>query len=223
MQRCGELPTRTPHGRRRQVGLCLSPWRIRSRVYEHISGTLVHCGPDVAVIEVGGLGYRLKVSTATAEAIRGATRVTLHTVLRLREERLVLYGFATSEERAVFDRLCNVAGVGPGTALTILSGVSLDEFRAAILGNDVRLLQRVKGIGRKTAERLVLELKDVFGAEPMSFITKPTGGLEADAIGALVALGFPAGQALDAVRSALRDLPDTATLEDLIKRATRRG
>ncbi|MEM7166975.1 MAG: Holliday junction branch migration protein RuvA [Planctomycetota bacterium] len=192
-------------------------------MYDFISGTLVRCGENVAVVEVGGLGYHVTVPSPTVDSVRGQTRVRLHTTLRVRDDKLVLYGFATIEERAIFERLCTISGVGPGTALVILSGIPIDEFRAAVLHGEVKTLQRVKGIGKKTAERLILELRDVLAAEPVGPTpTRRRGGQkEEDAIGALVALGFPAGHAEEAVRSALRELPDDATLEQLIKVSSR--
>ena len=192
-------------------------------MYDFITGKLVRVGENLAVVEVGGLGYQVTVPSPTVDAVIGQTHVRLHTTMRVRDDRLILYGFATVEERAIFERLCTISGVGPGTALVILSGIPIDEFRAAVLNNEVKTLQRVKGIGKKTAERLILELRDVLAAEPIGPLpTRKRGGQkEEDAIGALVALGFPPGHAEEAVRTALRDLPEDATLEQLIKASSR--
>lgn len=192
-------------------------------MYDFITGTLVRCGENLAVVEVGGLGYQVTAPSPTVDAIRGQTTVRLHTALRVRDDKLIFYGFSTLEERAIFERLCTISGVGPGTALTILSGIPIDEFRAAVLQGEVKTLQRVKGIGKKTAERLILELRDVLAAEPVGPMpTRRRGGQkEDDAVGALVALGFPPGHAEEAVRTALRELPEDATLEQLIKVSSR--
>ncbi|MGE3165031.1 MAG: Holliday junction branch migration protein RuvA [Planctomycetota bacterium] len=192
-------------------------------MFDFVSGFLVQCEGDRAVIETGGLGYSLVVPESTARELRGQERARLFTSMRVRDDRLVIYGFASREERSVFERLCTISGVGPGTAITILSGIPLAEFRMAIIDGQVQVLTRIKGIGRKTAERLVLELREVFGREPVSALRLPANQLEEDATGALVALGVPLQSAQEAVRRALRELPSSPSLEDVIKAASRRA
>lgn len=192
-------------------------------MYDFVSGALISCEGELAVVETGGIGYRIAVPSTTARTIADQQHVRLFTVLRIRDEQMQLYGFATTEEREVFERVCTISGIGPSTGLAILSGIPPEEFRHAVLDGQVGVLQRIKGIGRKTAERLILELKEVFGREPVSSLRLPANRLEEDALGALVALGVPASQAHDAVRKAVSELASDASLEEVIKVASRRA
>ena len=154
----------------------------------------------------------------------GEGTVRLFTVCRLKDEAFQLYGFSTVEERDVFERVCSVSGVGPGIAMAILSGIPIDEFRLAVLSDQFRVLEKIKGVGRKTAQRLVLELKEVL-ARDGGPVTVPTPGLRADhtvsdAVAALTVIGFSPTEAEAAVAKAQRQHPE-ADLESLIKFATR--
>ena len=175
----------------------------------------------VAVVEVGGIGYRLRVPLFSAETLRGRSRAHLFTTLRVRDDQVHLYGFATIEERSVFERLCTISGIGPGTALAILSGIPIQEFRNAVSAGQVKVLERSKGIGRKTAQRVILELKEILVLNDEGESLARWTPLGEDAVSALMALGFPQGHAEPAVRKALETLPQESPLEEVIRAATR--
>lgn len=191
-------------------------------LYEFIRGPLIAVGEDYAIIEAGDIGYRLKVPASSVSRISGASGpIQLYTFLRVRDDAMVLYGFATIEEREIFARVCTVAGVGPGIGLNILSGITIDEFRHAVATGQSKVLERVKGVGRKTAQRLVLELKEVLGAEGGS-VTIPHGqshAVAADAVAALLAIGFTPHEADSGVSKALRSHPE-ADVTEIVRLAT---
>ncbi len=195
-----------------------------------IQGVLVEATPLRAVIELNGLGYEVHVPITTAERLPalGAT-VKLHTLAIYREDAQTLYGFSTVEERD-FCRLMieNVTGVGPKMALGIMSRLSLPSLRGAIASGDIGLLAKCPGIGKKTAERLVVELRGkVEGGQTISpevgtsskANSAPAGGGMQDAVLALLALGVKAEAADAAVRAASLALGAKATTEQLIKKA----
>jgi Holliday junction DNA helicase RuvA len=191
-----------------------------------ISGTLLSATALTAVIETGGLAYELHIPVTTAEKLPVSGRpVVLHTLVVYREDAQTMYGFATDEERDFFRLLVEkVSGVGPKTALTVLSKLSLSVLRGAIAQGDVALLSKCPGIGRKTAERLVVELRDKLGG-PSAPATAAGGTVTStenrlhDAVLALVALGYKAPDADKAIRQASTALGATASTEALIKRA----
>jgi holliday junction DNA helicase RuvA len=196
-----------------------------------VSGTLVSATPLTAVIETGGLGYEIHIPVTTAERLpQPGQTVRLHTLAVYREDAQTLYGFATAEERDFFRLLVEkVTGVGPKMALSVLSKLSLPTLRAAIAGGDVALLAKCPGIGRKTAERLVVELRDKLtpadlgAALPATIAGRPAASAGenrvADAVLALTALGYKAADADKAVRQASLTLGPGATTEALIKKA----
>lgn len=196
-----------------------------------ITGTLLSATPLQAVIENGGLAYEVHIPVTTAERLPspGGT-AKLHTLVVYREDSQTMYGFATEEERDFFRLLVEkVSGIGPKTALSVLSKLSLPTLHSAIVAGDVALLAKCPGIGKKTAERLVIELRDKLGAgtvpAPAGASTPSATGAPAsenkvrDAVLALVALGYKAADADKSVRQALIALGPTATTEALIKRA----
>jgi len=192
-----------------------------------IQGTLVAVSPLAAVVEANGLGYEVNIPVTTAEKLPPAgAMVKLHTLAIYREDAQTLYGFATAAERDFFRLLVEkVTGVGPKLALTIMSRLSLPVLQGAIAAGDVALLAKCPGIGRKTAERLVVELKG-WGA-PATVV--PSGAAPAvdgepsprlrDAVMALVALGSKAADADKVVRQAALALGPGATTEQLVKKA----
>lgn len=193
-----------------------------------IQGKLESATPLRAVIELNGFGYEVNVPVTTAEKLPapGAT-VKLHTLVIYREDAQTLYGFATVAERDFFRLMIeNVTGVGPKLALTIMSRMSLPSLESAIRVGDIGTLSKCPGIGKKTAERLVVELKAKLGATDGS---SALGGSEAeaeaapnahrDAVAALVALGYKAADADQAVRRSALALGASATTEALIKKA----
>jgi Holliday junction DNA helicase RuvA len=193
---------------------------------DYLKGTLVSATPHHAVIEVGGVGYRVLIPISSYEALpRPGGEVKLLTHLHHREDEVTLYGFAAEEERAMFDLLRGVSGIGPRTALSILSGVSVSTFRKAIASGDVRLLSSVRGIGKKTAERLVVELKDKVSLLPAlqreASQSKLEGGeaKSADVLEALLSLGYKPVQAQKAIEAALAAAEASWSVEQLLKEA----
>jgi Holliday junction DNA helicase RuvA len=194
-----------------------------------IEGRLAHATPIHAVIELNGFGYEVNIPVTTAEKLPapGAT-VRLHTVVIYREDSQTLYGFATPEERDFFKLMIeHVTGVGPKVALSIMSRLSLPMLESAIRMGDVATLAKCPGIGKKTAERLVIELRSKVG-EIGSGVTAATplevavhgDSAHRDAVAALIALGYKAADADQAVRRAATALGhDGLTTEKLVKRA----
>ncbi len=190
-------------------------------MYEYISGRLAELNPAEAIVEAGGIGYTVLISLGTFSLLegkeQGGVKLYLHHLLREDEESL--YGFATKEERALFRQLISVNGVGAGTARMMLSSLSSDELQNAIIGGDVARIKSIKGIGTKTAERIILELRDkiVKGeGKPFTPNAGANGEVRAEAFNALVLLGFAKPNVEKALDMALKQTPD-ATLENLIK------
>ena len=170
----------------------------------HLRGTLLSKqATGVAVIEAAGVGYEVAISIPTfAELPPPGHDVRLHIHTHVREDALALYGFLRAEEKQLFERLIAVSGIGPRMAINILSGMQPEALVAAIRGNDIPVLTRTPGIGKKTAERMVLELRDkldLFIAAPAAKRTSP---LEEDVLSALVNLGYPRTAAERAVENA---------------------
>lgn len=193
-----------------------------------ISGTLASATPLHAVIELNGFGYEVNIPVTTAEKLPSpGAPVKLHTLVIYREDAQTLYGFATPAERDFFRLMIeNVTGVGPKLALTIMSKLSLPMLESAIRGGDVATLAKCPGIGKKTAERLVVELKAKVGGEGLGATGAAVGAVEVpgesrhrDAVAALVALGYKAADADQAVRRASLALGADASTEALIKKA----
>jgi Holliday junction DNA helicase RuvA len=190
-------------------------------VYESIRGTLRSKDAAACVVEAGGIGYAVSVPLSTAERLpRAGEETVLLLHLAVREDEWRLFGFATEDERRVFRACLTVAGVGPATAMALLSGMRPADLAIAVSSGDVKALTRVKGVGRKTAERLVVELRDVLsaGGVPGRGPALPT--VAADAARALVSLGLDPAEAEDRVRR--HHAADAAsTVEDLVRRALR--
>lgn len=201
----------------------------------YIQGILQESGLLHAVVDVQGLGYEVQIPVTTAEKLPATgNKVLLHTIVVYREDSQTLYGFATREERDLFRTLIEkVSGIGPRTAQNILSRLSVTALRTAIAQGDIALLSKCQGIGKKTAERLVLELKDKLGPSLPSITptaTTGTGNAETpaspdqhyqDALAALMALGYKPADADKAIRKALQTLGDEATTETLVRAALR--
>lgn len=194
-------------------------------MYEYITGTLEEITPTDAIVEACGVGYDLLISLSTFSKIQGAKGrgVKLYTCHLVREDDESLYGFADKAERAVFVHLISVSGVGPGSARMILSSMTADEVQQAILANDVNKFKAVKGIGLKTAQRVILELKDKIGkgGEAFSFETGAAGASSAvreEAFSALTMLGFAKPAVEKTLDKLLKENP-ALSLEALIKQA----
>ena len=192
-----------------------------------LRGTLLEKTPGACVLEVGGVGYLVQVSSHTATGLPAAGQpVFLRTRQIVREDSVQLFGFAAAEELELFDLMIAVSGVGPRLALAVLSGLRPQALRRAIREEQVGLLTSVPGIGKKTAERLVVELRDKLEALPALGSAEPPrdGGLLPrserwnDAVAALTRLGYTAAQAQEAVRR-VAGAEEDQSLEQLVRRA----
>jgi len=193
-------------------------------MYDFIAGDLVSKSPTCVVIETGGVGYRLRVPLSTYEKLPEKGRVRLHTYLHVRDDSLQLYGFATEVERAAFEKLLSVRGVGPGLATMILSGLPVRELCTAVAQGDVATLTRIKGIGRKTAERIVVDLRDAMAGVLVGTEAVPVlPDTARDAVAALLSLGYVRAAAERAVQAALRKLAADAPVEQIVREALRQG
>ncbi|MGH9641869.1 MAG: Holliday junction branch migration protein RuvA [Terriglobales bacterium] len=173
----------------------------------HLRGTLLAKHPNQAIVETHGVGYDVTISVPTfSEMPAAGSEVALHIHTHVREDALSLYGFLRIAEKYLFEKLLTVSGIGPKLAITILSGMPAGEMVNAIRGGDVARLTRIPGIGKKTAERMVLELRDKLPATTGAAVVSPAASpIEEDVLSALVNLGYqrPAAEkALNAVRGA---------------------
>ena len=193
-----------------------------------LSGKVVQAVPDRLILDVGGVGYQVAIPLSTYYEIQkadaGATlRLFIHT--HVREDALALYGFWSERERELFERLIAVSGIGPRLAQVVLSGMAPDELIAALAAGDVAKLVRIPGVGKKTAERMVVELRDklqALAAElPAARAAAATGGSDNDLVAALVNLGYKPSLAEGAVGAARKDAPEAA-FHELLRLALRR-
>ena len=174
-------------------------------MFAHFEGVVAEKTADSIVLDVNGVGYLLFVSGATLSmAPAVGEKMKLYSVLNVREDAMELFGFYSREEKAMYERLKGVSGVGSRTALQILSAMSVRDLSLALVAGDAAALTRVPGIGKKTAQRLVLELKDKVEDSQLtgsgaSASPKPSAGPEGEAVAALVALGYSASEAARAV------------------------
>lgn len=190
-------------------------------MYEYIKGKITGLTPANAVIEAGSVGYFLNISLNTYSAISGKESVILYTHQVVREDAHLLYGFADQDERELFRLLISVNGIGSSTALMMLSSLSPDETRKAILEENVNLLKSIKGIGAKTAQRVILDLKDKLGKLPATDQILMAGAdntIRDEALSALVMLGFTRKTVEKELDKLLKSNPQT-NVEQLIKAA----
>lgn len=189
----------------------------------YLRGRLVYKDPTHVIVDVGGVGYQASISLNTFSEIKDQENIQLSTYLHVREDAQLLFGFSTEAEKAMFLNLISVNGVGPNTAMVMLSSLPPEELKAAILREDSATLQGVKGIGGKTAQRLILELKDKLrkGAGEMAGTIpgSPGNTLRQEALSALVTLGISRSAAEHSVDALLRKSGNTISLEDLVKQA----
>lgn len=191
-----------------------------------LRGTVQHVGLDQVVVEVGGVGLLTHTTPGTAAALRAGGEAALSTTLVVREDALTLYGFATADERDLFELVQTVSGVGPRIALAMLAVASPDQIRAAIAGGDVAALVKTPGIGKKGAERIVLELKDKVGALVAGDAAESTpahaaAGGHGQVSEALIGLGWSAKQADDAVAKVTKADPSVTEVSQLLRSALR--
>lgn len=187
----------------------------------YLKGRLVHKDPTYVIIDVGGIGYQVKISLQTYSKIKDEEQIQLLTFLHIKEDAHTLYGFKEENEKRLFLLLIGINGVGPNTGLMILSSLSSDEIEHAILSGDVGTIQAVKGIGAKTAQRIILELKDKIGKPtdsiaPLGFL-KSSNKVREEALQALITLGFPKATADKNIAQVLKKTGGEISLEDLIK------
>jgi holliday junction DNA helicase RuvA len=185
----------------------------------HIEGKLVEKTPTYAVIDCNGVGYILHISLNTFSKLPDAERVKLLAHFAVKEDAHVLYGFADSSERDLFRHLISVSGVGAGTARMILSSLSPLEVKQAIVSGNVGLLQRIKGIGSKSAQRIIVDLKDKLAKEetPGAFAEVASSNVRDEALAALLMLGFARAAAEKAVDKAIKSSQAELSVEQLIK------
>jgi holliday junction DNA helicase RuvA len=196
-----------------------------------LHGQLTEALPTHVVVDVNGVGYEALIPLSSYDRLPAPGQsVTLLTQLVVREDAHTLYGFMTSEERDLFRLLIHtVSGIGPKIALNILSGISVTAFRGAVANGDVKALSQISGVGKKTAERIIVELRDKIGMAGAWEASSAKRGLSADeqrindAVLALVALGFKQAEAHDAVRQAQAALGAQTSVEELVRACLRKG
>jgi len=191
-------------------------------MFDFIHGNIAHKTPTTATIENNGIGYKINIPLSTYERILNKESAKLYTKLTIRDDEIKIYGFSSIEERNLFNLLVSVNGVGPNMALTILSSSSISQFEKYVIGNDPKSLQRIKGIGKKTAERIILELKETIkNLLPDSNSSTETKNvlIVSDAIMAMVSLGYTKSEAEKAVSLASNKIDVSKGVEVLIKEA----
>ena len=198
-------------------------------MYAYIKGEVARIREDSVIVDNHGIGYSILVpSTVRDSGIRVGDEIKLYTHFAVREDAMLLYGFLSEDDLELFRMLLGVSGIGPKAAVSILSGLSADTLRFAVLSNDSATIAKAPGIGRKTAQKIILELKDKVDLED-AFEKKAShkaeaeeaqGGAQSEAVLALAALGYSNAQALKAVRRAASQM-DEITVEKLLKAALR--
>ncbi len=190
----------------------------------YIKGAISFKNPTFIVVETGGIGYKINISLHTYTKIEKAETIKILTHLQVKEDSHTLYGFADDAERKLFRHLISVSGIGPSTAQTMLSSISPDEIRSAIIGENVAAFKAVKGVGPKTAKRLILDLKDKLlkeGGDTPLVVTGVDNTLRKEALSALVSLGFNKIQSQKVLSKILKEQPQVKTVEELIRLSLR--
>ena len=193
-----------------------------------LTGILKFKSPTEILVEVHGIGYTISIPLSTYEKLGDlGSSVSLLTHFHVREDAMLLFGFSTEEERRLFKLLISVSGIGPKIAQSTLSGMNVEELKSHIVGGNVNALMAIPGVGRKTAERLIVELRDKAGktlaeSEPISVIGMATAAMRIEALQALTSLGYNQQIAEKAIRLVVKEAEgSTISLEELIKRALR--
>ncbi len=186
----------------------------------YLKGKLTIKTPTYVIVECNGVGYHVNISLNTYSKIENLTEASIFTHLQVREDDMSLYGFFDPEEKSIFVLLISVSGIGTNTARVILSYMTVDEIKNAIIHEDVVTISKVKGIGPKTAKRLILDLKDKVmkesGGDPINI---PTGNniIKSEALSALLALGFPKASVERTINLVVAKNPNLTSVEDVIK------
>jgi Holliday junction DNA helicase RuvA len=192
---------------------------------DYIKGNIIELSPTEVILETYGIGYRILISLQTYEGLNGKSEATVYIHHYLREDEELYYGFSSKDERELFRLLIGVSGIGASTARMMLSSLSSDEIRNAILAEDINKIKSIKGIGMKSAQRLILELKDKVvkggGTESPALFGSTTNAATDEAVTALVMLGFTKANVTKAVNAVLKEKP-SASLEEIIKLALKR-
>jgi Holliday junction DNA helicase RuvA len=196
-----------------------------------LSGVVLEARPDEVIVDVAGVGYQVQIPLTTFFRLHDASKVSLHIHTHVREDSIQLFGFWSQNELGAFERLIAISGIGPKLALAVLSGIGVEELQQAVSVGDRAPLEKIPGIGRKTAERMLLELRESptvrrrsrFAAvsAPPSNWNGATDALESDAASALVHLGYPESTALEAVSKARRAAGGEPDLETILRSALR--
>lgn len=190
-------------------------------MFDYISGTITEINPAQVVLDNHGIGYHILISLQTYDQLHGAKDAKLYIWHMVREDDEALFGFFDKEERRIFTLLIGVSGIGPNTARVMLSSLSSEEIQAAILGSDVNKIKQIKGIGLKTAQKVIIELKDKItkGAGESAIPgVLPSTGKKDEAATALITLGF-SKQSVEKVLDSLSKQEPDCTLEEMIKKA----
>lgn len=190
----------------------------------YLNGKYIEKEPNHAIVDVNGIGHEVRISLNTFSQIKNKESGILYTHLQVKEDAHILFGFAEMQEKQRFLDLISINGVGPGTALMVLSSLTPAEIHEAIVNEDVRLIQGVKGVGLKTAQRIILELKDKLKKEDLVEKSSTVTGtrsntLKNEALSALLVLGFPRSQAEKNIDLIIKGRDGDITLEELIRLA----
>lgn len=192
-------------------------------MFEYIYGKLVASSPQKATVDVGGIGYLIEISLATFEKLpQAGAQIKLFTSFVVKEDSQRLFGFLTVQDRDFFQSLCDISGIGPRLALSILGHMSLSDLHSCVEHADAKAITQIPGIGKKMAERLILELRDKFqklGKENISFAPSAPKGVSSDATAALINLGYKALDAEKAIKKILENHPNEPPLAELISLA----
>ena len=190
----------------------------------YLKGKLFYKDPTFVIIDISGVGYHVKISLQTYSKIKDEEHIMLLTYLHIKEDAHTFFGFKEEGEKRLFLHLLSISGVGPNTALMILSSLSSEELEYAIAHEDFKTIQNVKGVGAKTAQRIVLELKDKIRKDTLleqvqgsTGFMKPNNKIKEEALQALITLGFPKATAEKNITAVLKKMGPEISLEELIK------
>jgi Holliday junction DNA helicase RuvA len=190
----------------------------------YLSGEITIVDPTLIMVDVGGIGYEVKISLNTYSKLKDSKKAKVYTYLHVKEDAHTLYGFYNPDEKSLFIKLISISGVGPSTAILMLSSMGVSEIQESIASEDVATIKRVKGIGTKTAERIVLELKDkirkeISGERIIDIVPDSMNVIREEALIALVTLGIQKSMAEKSINSILKKADKDVTLEEVIKLA----
>lgn len=190
-------------------------------MYDYISGKITHATATYIVVEANGVGYQLQVSLQTYSKLKDAQSAKVYTHLSIKEDAHLLFGFADEDERQLFRNLISVSGVGPGTARVMLSSLSTTELQSAITTGNVAVIKKIKGIGDKTAQRIVIDLKDKLGKAGASAPVLLTQGntIKEEALSALLTLGFNRNVAEKELNKVMAGSGEFQSVEVLLREA----